>query len=454
MLGKGSNALNILKRFGGKTVHKVELDRVFACIKRHVDSAHNVFFAHVLVDDVAQSLRTRFGCKGQGGRANRFNAAHQILVKTVHTQGGQRQTDHIVVGPIQELIAKGFERGIVADGKRRKRNLLISCRVVKLLCLTVEHIGAFFAHRAVDHTRLTETATADATAIDLKHNAVVHRFNIGHNDLVGEVDLVEILDDLLCYLLGNIVIDRRVCLDGSVLVISNFIERGDIHTGDGFGGFVQEIGACVAAVFLHLDVKACDGREHLFTLTNVEQIKKVCNRFGVVGARTTADDERIIFTAILCTQRQLCQREHIEHICVAHFVLQREANKIKSREGIATLQCGQGQVVLAHLLLHIGPRGKYALAPNVGVRVERAVEQSHPQIGHTNFIRIGEAESKTRFYVGFVFDNLTVLAACISAGLGDRFENGTVEFGRMVHNVPFLRGLFFAFEMKRLLVDD
>ena len=86
VLGKGSNALNILKRLGGQTVHKIELYRVFACIKRHVDRAHNIFLTHILVDNVAQSLRARLGGKGKRRRAHRLDAAHQILVKAINTE--------------------------------------------------------------------------------------------------------------------------------------------------------------------------------------------------------------------------------------------------------------------------------------------------------------------------------------------------------------------------------
>ena len=272
----------------------------------------------------------------------------------------------------------------------------------------------------------------------------MHRFNIGHNYLVGEVDLIKVTDDLLGDLLRDVIINRRVCLDGAILVVADLVKRGNVHTGNGLGGFVQKRLTGIATFVLHFYVKAHDRGEHILTLTNVKQVKKVGNRLGVIGAGTATNNQGILLAAILGAQRQLRKGKHIEHVCVTHFVLQGKADKIECREGIAALQSGQRQVMLAHFLLHIRPRGKNALAPNIGVLIEGTVKQTHTQIGHTDLVRIGKAEGKACLDLFFVFYDLTVLATRVSAGLGDRFEDGTVEFCRVVHSVPFLCGFYFS----------
>ena len=102
----------------------------------------------------------------------------------------------MLVCPAEQAVGQGIEPGVIAYTQRGQRNLVISGVLKELLCLLVQDLGTASAHRTVGGSRLTEAASAVAAAADLKHNAVVHRFDIGHNHLVGEVDLVKIFDDL------------------------------------------------------------------------------------------------------------------------------------------------------------------------------------------------------------------------------------------------------------------
>ena len=281
----------------------------------------------------------------------------------------------------------------------------------------VEDVRRFFAHGAVDHTCLTEAATADTAAIDLKHDAVVNRFNVGHDHLFWEIDLVKILDDLLGNFFGDVVKYRCVGFDRAVVVVGDVIQRRNVHAGYGTSGFAQESRTRVAAGLLHLDIETDDRGEHILALTNVEQIEKVRDRLGVVGTRTAADDQGRVLAAILGTERNLGKLQHFEHVGVAHFVLERKGNEIKCGKRIAAFQRGQGQVMLFHFLLHIHPRGVGALAPNIGMLVECPIEQAHAEIGHADLVGVGEAEGKASLDVGFILDDLTVFSARISARL-------------------------------------
>ena len=63
-LGKLGDAAEILLGFGGKSLHKIELDRRFAALKGGADSSHQLVLCDVFVYNVAQSLRSGLGGKG------------------------------------------------------------------------------------------------------------------------------------------------------------------------------------------------------------------------------------------------------------------------------------------------------------------------------------------------------------------------------------------------------
>ena len=77
----------------------VEFDRRFARVEGNLHGSQNLFLAHVLVDDIAQALRSRLGREGQGRRPYRRDTIHQFAAEIVHPQGRERQADHILVGP-------------------------------------------------------------------------------------------------------------------------------------------------------------------------------------------------------------------------------------------------------------------------------------------------------------------------------------------------------------------
>ena len=198
----------------------------------------------------------------------------------------------------------------------------------------------------------------------------MHRFNIRHYHFIGKVDLIEVSDNLLCYLFWNVIIDWCVRLDGAILVVRDLVQGRNIHAGDRPCRLVQEVPTGVSALALHTDIEAHDRWKHILALSYIEQIKEIGDRLGVIGAGTAADDNRCILRAVLGAERNFCKVEHIEHVGVAHLVLKRKSNEVEVSQRIAAFQGGERQIVYLHLLLHIDPRVVYAFAPDVLVLVE------------------------------------------------------------------------------------
>ena len=401
------------------TLHEVELDLVLAHVKGHVDGAHKVFLVEVLVDDIAEPLGACLGGEGDGGIADGGHLVHELAGEGVGAEAGQGQADHIGIRPREEAVGQLVHLGVVADGQGGEGHLLIARGLEDGAALAVHHLGGLLTDGAVDHARLTEAAAADTAATHLYGDAILHRLDVGHDHLVGEGGLVQVLDDALGDGGGDVIVDGSIGLDGAVLVVGDGVEGGDVDALNGSRGLVEEGGAGIGALVLHLDVEADDLGEHLLALTDVEEVEEIRHGLGVVGAGAAADDEGTVLAAVSRAEGDFCQLQHIQHGGVAHLVLEGEAQEIEVRHGVAALQAGEGDVLLAHLLLHIHPGGIGALAPDIVVEVEAMVEDADAQVGHTDLVGIGEGEGEPRLDGGLILDDLPVLAAGVAAGAGD-----------------------------------
>ena len=205
-------------------------------------------------------------------------------------------------------------------------------------------------------------------------------------------------------------------------MIAHTIERRNVDTGNGAGRLVQKVCAIVATFILHADIQTDDLRQHFLALANVEQIKEIRHGLGVIGTRSTTDDEGMLFPSLLGAKRNARERQHIEHCRVAHFVLQRKAEKIELTHRVATFQRAQRQVLTIHLLLHVHPRCEHALAPNVLVIVQRTVKDAHTEIRHADLVAVRKGKGKSRLDSRFIFNDLSILTARITTGLGNGFE--------------------------------
>ena len=86
--------------------------------------------------------------------------------------------------------------------------------------------------------------------------------------------------------------------------------------------------------------------------------------------------------------------KHLKHVRVAHLVLQRDAEEIEVLYRLLALEREQGDILLAHDLIKIGPRRINALAPGILALIEHIVKYLYPQVGHAHLIYIREAHTE------------------------------------------------------------
>ena len=71
----------------------------------------------------------------------------------------------------------------------------------------------------------------------------------------------------------------------------------------------------------------------------------------------------------------------------------------------------------SHLLLHVPPGGKDPLAPDAIHPVHNTVQDPHPHVGHTNLIRVREAERHPDVHFVLIFYDLSVFPAYVTGRL-------------------------------------
>ena len=194
-----------------------------------------------------------------------------------------------------------------------------------------------------------------------------------------------------------------------------FVEAGHIDTGD-FGYFLQIL-RLAPALFFGLLIEGHDFHRNLLTLAQGEEVDKVRQGLRIVGTDATGEDHMLQPGPLAAVQGNPGQVQHIDDIGVAHFVADGEGDHIKIPNGILTLQGPEGELVLAHGILHISPGSEDALTPHALHFVHNAVKNAHTQVGHTQLIGIGEAIRNAHVYFLQGLDHLVVFTANVACRL-------------------------------------
>ena len=414
LLTQIGDTFHVLQGLGRQTQHKVQLHGSPATLKRFGHRFEDFLLAQILIDSIAQTLRTRLGSKGQTGTTQHIETISQLLGEAVDTQGRQRNIGVFLLCPIQQGIQQFFQLGVVAGRQRGQRKLLVAGATAEVVTLLIDGFHRLFTHRTIDETGLAEAATTDTTTEDLRLRTIKHNVRKRNNEAIGIVGSVQVLNNALANG-GFDTVQRRHRRYSTVLVIAHVIQGRNINTLD-VGAGTQELflGVTLSLIFL---IQVNDLQVHLFALAEEENVEKVRQRLRIAGTGTTGHHQRIALITVSGAQRHAGQLQHVQNGGEAHLVLQGKADKIKITDGIVTLQTKQRDMILQHQRFHILVGSKYALAPHVGLIVKLTVENLHAQVGHTYLIQIRETKSKTHSDIFFILHHAVQFATGITRWL-------------------------------------
>ena len=214
--------------------------------------------------------------------------------------------------------------GIVAGTQGAQGNFFLTGTFQHRRRIMFECLKALFAHRAIQLPSLTETTAADTAALNFQNDTILCRTDKRNHRFLRIRRIVEIHHDFLCNLCRNTLLGRDKRCDCPVLFIGYFIQGRHVHAGH-FPRRAQKKFLTAAAFFFYffIDVQQLPVRS--FSLSDVEEIKKFRDRFRIVAAGSAANHDRIFFGTVFCKQRNPGQIQHLQDVCITHFVLQRDA---------------------------------------------------------------------------------------------------------------------------------
>ena len=207
--------------------------------------------------------------------------------------------------------------------------------------------------------------------------------------------------------------------------------------GDG----AEDLGAGGAAG-LHFLV----GLHHLvvadLALADVEEVEEVGDGLGVVGAGAAADDQRTVLASFRGQEGDPGQVQDLEDVAVGQLIPQGDAQEIKTLHGILGLQAEEGDFLLLHDLVEVGPRRKNPLTPGVGAAVQLFVYDLDAEIGHADLIDVREADGEADVHGGGVLHDGVDFISNVAGGLLHHVEDPVRQhaFSHLIPLRPAARG--------------
>ena len=339
----------------------------------------------------------------------------RVLHKFVHPQAGKRQRYALVPELVGQAACQLGYAGVVAGGQRGKRDFLIARVLDGFFGQLYELVHAALAHRTVEHARLAEAAPARAAAHDLQHDAVKHGLDIGHGRSGGRVGVFKIGQDAAKHPRRCAGVRRLKTFEGAVGVILVVIEAGHIHAAQRSQPF-QPLRAGNAFLFAGVQ-HVGDLDDGVLAVADQKRVDEQMKGLRVKRAGAARQHDGVILPALGREHRHAAQVHHLQHVGIAHLVLEGKADDVKAGKRRMAFQRAQRNFAFSKFTKHVHPRHAYPLAHGIGQFVENAVEDFHAQVAHGHLVGIGKAEGKGDFRLGNGLYLGVHLAAGVARGL-------------------------------------
>ena len=345
-----------------------------------------------------------------------------VLVEAIHPLAGQRE-GHVLVGQaVAQLHAHRRQGQVIGAAEREQREIGVTGALHAGFDRLDHRLGLHITGGAGEHARLAEAAASGATAADLHREAIVHRFDVGHqaHGVVGHRR-----GGAAQHPRGNSRLQRHL----ANAVGARPIERRHIDAGH-LGQVAQQVAAAEAGG-APLGHHQADFGQHLLTVAQHDEIEEGREGLGVAGGGgATGKDQwrrrRISqgqITAIGGADRDLRQLQHREDVGGAELITEREAEDVEGRQRPAALHGEQRFTAGPEPLRQIRPRQITAIAQLAGNAVENRIENDVAGVARSHLVDLGVGERPThassRPGLIPVAPLHPQLIAQVAAGLGD-----------------------------------
>ena len=220
---------------------------------------------------------------------------------------------------------------------------------------------------------------------------------------------------LLFHFSGRMGIYRLHGSQSSILLVGNFIERRHVDSGNLCRPLQKLLPA--SAFLPHFPVSIQQGKVRGLALSDIEEIEKFCQRLRICGAGPASDHDRVLPGTFCGAQRDAAQVQNLKNIRVAHFVLERNSQKVKFPHRVLGFQREQRDVLFSHELIQIYPGRIDALAPDILPLIEHVIEDLDTQMGHADLIHVRETHAETDIHLLRVLDDCVDLISEIPGRL-------------------------------------
>ena len=264
---------------------------------------------------------------------------------------------------------------------------------------------------------MTETTATATTTENFQHNSIVNNIVERNDGSIREVNRVHIFDNTFFNHSRSSFVYYFYFCNETIFVVNGFVEARYIDTFN-LNNFIQEtLTTTKLASFLPSFVSFHNFNHNFFAFTDDGKVKEVSQRFRIVNARTTYDNEGVVIFTVCSQDGNIAQVQHIQNISVGKFVLQGKTYNITFCQSFLGFQSTQGNVAFTHFSFHVNPRSINTFSLYTCGFVQKVVQNFEAQIAHTNFVNVGESQSDGCFHFFCRFNNAAKLTASIAGRL-------------------------------------
>ena len=410
--------VHVLVGLGREPDHEVELDEVPAGLEGEARGAEDLLLVEVLVDHVPQPLRAGFGGHREAGLAHPLDLRRQLLAERRGVQRGEPDRDAARRHLVHQRRQQREHRAVLAGVERGEGELVVAGRGDRGPHPLPHGGGVPLARRPVEVARLAETAAGRAAAHDLPRHAVVDDLGVRHEDRRRERMGVEVEDDAPLHA-GRDVLPRLRARqqEAGPLVARDVVEPRRVPTLEAREA-PHDLRARRSGVLEAPQFRQRLG-ERLLAVAEQDQVEERRERLGVRGRGAAGEHERRALFPLRGEKRDPAELEHREDVRRRQLVLQREADDVERRERRAALQRRQRQALRAQQPEHVAPGHERPLGGDAVEVVEQRVEDPEAEVGHPDFVEVGERERDAQPDVLGGLDALIDFAAEIARRLLD-----------------------------------